>query len=114
MTPEDMCRRISEARGVAITRLRSRIKQGVVSWTRAEVIYVLREATELSYPEVAPLAGMRNHTSAIAAYRKVEARVQARPALHEELLSLIRPTHRERLSCASVSCSGCIPARVAA
>ncbi len=111
LTPEDMIRRVCEYRGVPITTLRSRRRWANVAEARHEAIWLLREATEMSFPVIARAVGMRNHTSALSAHRKIASRADHNAVYREQLLSLVRPVRVERLACANVSCSGCIPER---
>lgn len=109
MTPPEMIERVAAYRGVLASRLRGPLRTSLFVVPRHEAMWILREATELSYPAIGRLFGGRDHSTVIAACRKVEARMLVRPSYREELLSLVRPVRVERLPCANVSCSGCIP-----
>ncbi len=114
MTPSDMVLRVSVSRGVAVSKMRGPSRVASVVRARHEAMFILRHVTELSFPEIGRLFGGRDHSTAIHAYRKIAGEAEARPSYEEELMSLVRPVHVERLDCMSVVCSGCIPERRAA
>ena len=55
---------------------------------RQIVIYLARKLTDLSYADIAEYVGRRNHTAAIAAFKKVSASLAKDPALLETLSKL--------------------------
>ncbi len=110
MTAEDMVRRVAEYRGVTVAMLRGPWRHASVARARHEAMFVVRNATELSFSEIGRLFGNRDHSTVMSGVYKIGGETIERPGYEEELLSLVRPVRVERLGCASVSCSGCIPA----
>lgn len=113
MIPEDMISRVAVARGVTVAQLRSKSRVASIAHARHEAMFVLRHATELSFPEIGRLLGGRDHSTVMYGVARIGGETIERPSYGEELLGLVRPVRVERLACANVSCSGCIPARSA-
>jgi len=65
----------------------------------AEAAWCLRQ-TGMSFPEVALAIERRNHTTAMTACRKVEARFAAAPLLRWELIGVVREVIGERAEAA--------------
>jgi hypothetical protein len=65
----------------------------------AEAAWCLRQ-TRMSFPEIALATKRRNHTTAMTACRKVEARFAAAPLLRWELMGVMREVMGERAEAA--------------
>jgi hypothetical protein len=55
----------------------------------AELAWLLRHCAGMSYPHIAIACERSNHTTAMAAVRRVEVAIEARPGLRDELLALV-------------------------
>lgn len=64
--------RVCMATGMTITELAAQGRKAVYSERRAIIAYVLHEVHGASYPEIARVLGLRNHTSAMAARRRCD------------------------------------------
>ena len=73
----DMVRLVGEALKVDPAALRSKEQHRSLSWARDIAAYVLRERGGFSYPEIGALLGGRDHSSVMAAVRRVAARNDA-------------------------------------
>lgn len=89
-----LLRRFARAKGVPFTALVGRNKTKTVSRDRHEGMFLLRELLEMSYPEIALVAGGRGHTDAIYGVRKVERRIADEPELRTRLRALVQPEKR--------------------
>ena len=65
----------------------------------AEAAWCLKQ-TRMSFPEIALATKRRNHTTAMTACRKVEARFAAAPLLRWELMGVVRQVMGERAEAA--------------
>jgi chromosomal replication initiator protein len=63
---------VSSFYGLTPRRLRGPERQRHVAAARAVAMYLVRKATFLSYPEIGSRFGSRDHSTVIAAVRKVE------------------------------------------
>lgn len=64
---------IADRNGVPVERLRRRSGSWAIGRMKGEAVWMLRNCTQqYSYPDCARLLGMRNHSSAIVAFRKFE------------------------------------------
>jgi chromosomal replication initiator protein len=110
VTPLTMIARVAVLRGVPIADIRGPSRYSRHVKARHEAMWLIREATELSFPEIGRLFRGRDHTTVIAGVRRIRAMADNRPEYRKELLSIVSPPERP----ACVSCSGCIPHREAA
>ena len=53
-------------------------------------MYLFRELTELSYPQIAKIYGGRDHTTVIHAFEKIKALMAERPQIYQDVQSLIQ------------------------
>lgn len=77
---------VAAAHGVAIERLMGPTRDREISLVREEAMWLCRRKTQASYPVIAAAAGCVNHTSAIEAVRRFEARLAADPELRARVL----------------------------
>jgi dephospho-CoA kinase len=98
VTANEILSRVASARGTSVTRLRSRTDSRALNRIRHEAMWLLRESTEMSYPEIARLMGRKDHTTALHGVRKIQALVEADPVYHGELLALASPRHTEMVA----------------
>ncbi len=109
MTPEEVLSSVARFRTFSVRTMRGVSRRAYVTRARHEAMWLLREVLGLSFPAIAQMLGRYDHTTVLYACRKIESEMAMNPAYRNILLSLVQPVRRERLACASVSCSGCIP-----
>ncbi len=83
MTAEDMLFGVALAHGLKVSHLRGQSRIARIAIARHEAMWLIREATELSFPDIGRLFGGRDHTTVLAACRKIQARVDLDPAYGE-------------------------------
>lgn len=98
MTASDIISRVASARSTTVSRLRSPNRCKSMARIRHEVMWLLREATEISFPEIARFLGRSDHTTAISGVRKIQASVALDPEYERELLALASPRHTEMVT----------------
>lgn len=77
-------------RGVPVADILGPSKAAEPASARFEVVWLLRQLDPpVAFPACAAAVGRVNHSSAIYAWRAVEARIAGRPALRDELLGLL-------------------------
>jgi chromosomal replication initiator protein len=59
-------------------------------------MYVFRQLTEMSYPAIAREFGGRDHTTVIHAVEKIEALMQERRQVYDQVTELIRMIKSDR------------------
>lgn len=69
---------------VKVTELKSSKRARAISLPRQIAMYLCRKHTSASYPEIGRALGGRDHTTAINAVRRIEARGQE-PEVHRHL-----------------------------
>lgn len=85
MTAEDMLFGIALARGVKVTDISGPSRISRIASARHEAMWLIREATDLSFPDIGRMLGGRDHSTVIAAHKKIQARVDRDPAYGEQL-----------------------------
>ena len=73
VTPERILEATSEFYGFSIDELKSKSRRRPLVTARQVGMYLFRELTELSYPQIAKIYGGRDHTTVIHAYEKIKA-----------------------------------------
>jgi len=71
--------------GITIAEMKSAARFKRLSIPRQYAMYLSRELTGQSYPQIGRLFGNRDHTTALFGYRKIAALVQCSPPLAEKL-----------------------------
>lgn len=70
-SPADIIRAVATHYGLKPADLRARTKRGPIVFPRQVAMYVLKEATDLSLPEIGRLFSDKHHTTALHAIRKI-------------------------------------------
>ena len=86
-TPELILQEVAAFYSVPAERIRGNAKTRDVVAPRQAAIYLIRELTGMSLPEIGRFMG-RDHTTALYAINKVEERLQSEPGLAGELKDL--------------------------
>lgn len=81
---------VAEHFGVAVDKIRGRRRHRSVSRARAVAAFVLRKATSLSWPEIAAVLGGFDHSSMIAAFKRVKAALAIDAVLKWDLMQIAR------------------------
>lgn len=88
---QDISRTVAKARGVSWFDLMGQSKKRKTSHARQEAIWLARNLTSASYPEISRHF-RRHHTTAIHAYDAVKARMQDSDYRHEVMSMLAELT----------------------
>ncbi len=79
--------------GIKVSDMKSRRRTRNITFPRHIAMYLAREMTEGSLPEIGTEFGGRDHTTVIHAYDKIESQIKLDPSLQstvKELINLIR------------------------
>ena len=76
--------------GLTVEQLTSKSRTRDLVHARQIGMYVCRELTDLSYPQIAKEFGGRDHTTVIHAYEKVSTRMKDKHKTYEDVTSLIQ------------------------
>jgi chromosomal replication initiator protein len=87
---EDILRIVSRHFGVPKGELLSQRRHRSVVWPRQIGMYLAKQLTARSLPEIGRRFGNRDHTTVLHAIRKIEGELQGNPRLKEELEELKR------------------------
>lgn len=90
ITPETILDATSELFGFSIDEIRGASRRRPLVTARQISMYVFRQLTEMSYPAIAREFGGRDHTTVIYAVEKVEALMQERRQVYDQVTELIR------------------------
>lgn len=75
--PRDIIRRVALKHGLTVDQIRSRTNQRKIAWPRQEAMAMLRDQTTLSFPAIARMLGLTDHTTVIKGIRAFEKRLMA-------------------------------------
>ena len=93
LAPEEIQARVAESFSVSRAELLGTSRAATPLRARQVAIYLTRELTDLSMPQIGRLYGGRDHTTVLNSIRRVEAAIAEDPVLHrrvEELLETIQ------------------------
>jgi chromosomal replication initiator protein len=76
--------------GVEVEQLRSKSRTRDLVHARQVGMYVCRELTDLSYPQIGKEFGGRDHTTVIHAYDKISNLMQERRKTYDDVTLLIQ------------------------
>ena len=80
-SPAEIIRAVASHYGLKPADLRARTKRGPIVFPRQVAMHVLKEATDLSLPEIGRLFSDKHHTTALHAIRKIAALREEDPDL---------------------------------
>jgi chromosomal replication initiator protein len=72
ISPETIQKAVADHFGVKISELRSDRKHKVIAMPRQVAMYLMRELTRCSFPDIGQRFGGRDHTTAMYAVKKIE------------------------------------------
>ena len=96
ITPALIQAQTAERFGLDVEQLQSRSRTRNLVHARQVAMYVCRELTDLSYPQIGREFGGRDHTTVIHAYDKVAALMQEKHETYEDVTALIQSLLAER------------------
>jgi chromosomal replication initiator protein len=81
VSPTEIVKGIAQHYGLKPAELRARTKRGPIVFPRQVAMYVLKETTTLSLPEIGRLFSDKHHTTALHSIRKIAAKREEDPDL---------------------------------
>jgi chromosomal replication initiator protein len=90
ITPDRILNAVAEKYGFSIEDLKAKNRVRPLVQARQIGMYVFREVTDLSYPQIAKVFGGRDHTTVIHAYDKIKALMAERQGVYDDVQSLIQ------------------------
>ena len=90
ITPQLILDSTAEKYGFEVDDLKAKDRRRPLVTARQVGMYLFRELTDLSYPQIAKEFGGRDHTTVIHAYDKISALMKERQAIYDDVQSLIK------------------------
>lgn len=90
ITPQLIMDTTAEKYGFTIEELKAQDRRRPLVQARQICMYLFRELTELSYPQIAELFGGRDHTTIIYGNDKIKKLMQERKPIYDDVTSLIQ------------------------
>ena len=90
ITPDLILGAVAEKYSFSIEELKARNRHRPLVTARQVGMYLFRELTDLSYPQIAKEFGGRDHTTVIHAFEKISALMKERQAIYDDVQSLIQ------------------------
>ncbi len=88
-SPMDILKGVAQHYGLKTSELRAKTKRGPIVFPRQVAMYVLKETTSLSLPEIGRLFSDKHHTTALHSIRKIAAKREEDPDLDRVLSGFI-------------------------
>jgi len=96
ITPEIIIAHTAELFGLDVEQVKGRSRTRNLVHARQVAMYVCRELTDLSYPQIGREFGDRDHTTVIHAYEKVANLMQEKQETYDDVTALIQTLLAER------------------
>jgi chromosomal replication initiator protein len=96
ITPQVILEATSAMFGFPIEEIQGKSRRRPLVTARQTSMYVFRQLTDMSYPAIAREFGGRDHTTVIHAVDKVEALMQERRQVYDQVTELIRIIRNDR------------------
>mgnify|MGYP005866469701 FL=1 len=90
--PEQVIQAVAEAFGISLAQMRGSDRSREIALPRQVAMFLLREESNLSLPQVGDLFGGRDHTTAMHACKKVADLIERDDKLRRQVITI-----RERL-----------------
>lgn len=90
ITPEAILEATAVKYGFSVEDLKAKDRRRPLVTARQVGMYLFRELTDLSYPQIAREFGGRDHTTVIHAYDKISALMKERQAIYDDVQWLIQ------------------------
>lgn len=94
VTIESIQEVVAEHFGIKVAEMKSKRRTRNITYPRQIAMYLARELTDSSLPEIGEAFGGRDHTTVIHAYEKIEGEVKLDPSLQSTIKELIDLIHR--------------------
>ncbi|MBR2013148.1 MAG: chromosomal replication initiator protein DnaA [Clostridia bacterium] len=88
ITPEMIIENVARYHNVTVEQIKGKKKDAPVVKPRQQAMYLIRELTQLSLPEIGNAMGGKNHTTVLHSVKKVEENIQKDPAYAKTLAEL--------------------------
>ena len=90
ITVDFIQRCVAEEFGVSLQELKTKRRNKQVVFPRQIAMYLSRELTDLSLPEVGELFGGKDHTTVLHSYKKIKEEIYNKPELKERVEKVIQ------------------------
>ena len=80
---------VVEEFGISLQDLKTKRRNKQVVFPRQVAMYLSRELTELSFPEIGELFGGKDHTTVLHSYKKIKENISNNPELKERVAKVI-------------------------
>jgi chromosomal replication initiator protein len=94
VTIENIQEVVAEHFGIKVAEMKSKRRTRNITFPRQIAMYLARELTDSSLPEIGTVFGGRDHTTVIHAYEKIEGELKLDPSLQSTVKELIDLIHR--------------------
>jgi chromosomal replication initiator protein len=89
VSPNEIIKTIAQHYGLKSADLRARTKRGPIVFPRQVAMYVLKETTDLSLPEIGRLFSDKHHTTALHSIRKIAGKREEDPEFDRLLAGFV-------------------------
>jgi len=86
---DDIQKKVAEYYGISVKEMRSPKRSRNLAFPRQVAMYISKELTQLSLPEIGAQFGDRDHTTILYAHRKIDKKCQDEPAFQDEVEQLL-------------------------
>lgn len=76
--------------GISLTDIKQKKRSKTIVLPRQVAMYLCRELTEQSFPEIGEYFGGKDHTTVLHAYNKIKADIQVNNELKEKINRIIQ------------------------
>jgi len=90
VTVENIQKHVAASYKLKVQDLKSKTNVAQIVMPRQVAMYLCRELTEASLPEIGQKFGGKHHTTVLYSIRKVEARIKKDPGLQQQINSFVR------------------------
>ena len=87
---DNIIKRVAQRFEVKVGDIKSDKRTQEISKPRQIAMYLVREATDLSFPAIAEHFGGKNHTTVIQAYKKTKEWLEKDPEIRQTVLAILR------------------------
>ncbi len=88
LSPQQILEAVAAYYHLSVEELQSSRRSRNVAYPRQVAMYLIREETEASFPQIGAYLGGRDHTTVLYGYERIRARVEADDRLRREVLAL--------------------------
>lgn len=94
ITIESIQEVVADHFGIKVTEMKSKRRTRNITFPRQIAMYLTRELTDSSLPEIGTAFGGRDHTTVMHAYEKIQGELKLDPSLQSTVKELINLIHR--------------------